>query len=370
MRPARLLLITLLLLTAAMPAHSQAQLSWLETSHDFGTFHEKDGKVACSMRVVNIGDSALIIKRVKPSCGCTASEFTHTPIAPGDTGIVTLTYNPANRPGEFEKDAFVYTNGLTPRSLLKIKGNVIPMPETLEDQFPVVVGSLRYNGCTLPMGEVPRGRGRMTYMSGYNASTDTMVISTHDVPKHLSVSAVPDSVPPGTSSTVTIYFDSKHAPLWGLNSDTFTLMAEPTKAHSEATSGFTKVDVMAVVTEDFTTLTPQERARAPKAMVSCADRLNFDAGTQGGIMTQTFTVTNTGRDKLMLRRLWTGSDGITATADRTTVKHGKRATITVTVDTAIYKEPLLNALLTLMTNDPDKPSRTIRLVGEIKPATK
>ena len=363
-RTARLFIVLLAALVFHA-AHGQAQVLWLETNHDYGTFYEQDGKVSCSMRVVNVGDSALIIKRVKTSCGCTAGEFTRTPIAPGDTGIVTLTYNPANRPGEFEKDAFVYTTGTTARSLLRIKGNVIPKPETLDEQFPVVVGALRYNGSTLPLGEVPRGRGRMTYMSGYNASTDTVVITTHHVPEHLSVTAVPDSVPPGMVSTVTIYFDSKKAPLWGLNSDTFTLMTEPIAADDEAVSGFTQVDVMAVVTEDFTTLTPRERERAPRAMVSCVDRLNFEPAARGSTMTQTFVVANTGHDKLMLRRLWTGSAGITATAHRNVIKRGQQAIVTVSVDTNVYREPMLNALLTLMTNDPDAPSRTIRLVGEI-----
>lgn len=360
-------LVTTLIITLATATMSaQPVATWLETSHDFGTILEQDGKVTCNLRIVNTGDAPLLITRVKPSCGCTASEFTHSPIEPADTGIVTLTYNPAGRPGEFEKDAFVYTNGEPPRSVLKIKGNVIPKAETLNEQYPVRVGSLQYNGSTLPMGEINRGRGRMTYMSGYNASTEPMVITTEQVPRHIIVSAVPDTVPPGSASTITIYYDSKNAPLWGLNSDTFTLIAEPLHENGTALSGFTKVDVMAVVTEDFSNLTERERDRAPQALLSCGDRLNFDTARKGEVMKHTFTITNTGHDRLYIRRLWTGSEGISALADHDEIKRGKSATVTVTVDTAVYHEPLLNALLTIMTNDPDAPSRTIRLVGEIK----
>lgn len=347
-------------------AFGQPVAAWQETCHDFGTFHEQDGKVTCQLRVVNTGDADLLILRVKPSCGCTASEFTRTPIAVGDTGIVTLTYNPKGRPGEFEKDAFVYTNGEPARVRLQIKGNVIPLAETLDDQFPIKAGAIVYNGNTMPMGEIPRGRGRMTYMSGYNTSTDSIVITTDNVPRHLSVSAVPDTVPPGSSSTVTIYFDSKQAPLWGLNSDAFTLFTTPLNAGSDEPCGFTQVEVMAVVTEDFSLLSDKELERAPEAFVSCGERLNFDAAKQGETMQQTFTVTNRGKDRLHLRRLWTGSSGITATTDRLELKRGKSATVTVTVDTNVYQEPLLNALLTVMTDDPAQPSRTIRLVGEIK----
>ena len=360
------LALILLICLSFATACGQPVAAWLETCHDFGTFHEQDGKVTCQLRVVNTGNADLLILRVKPSCGCTASEFTRTPIVAGDTGIVTLTYNPKGRPGEFEKDAFVYTNGEPARERLQIKGNVIPNLETLEDQFPVKAGAIVYNGRTLPLGEVPRGRGRMTYMSGYNASTDSIVVTADNVPRHISVSAVPDTVPPGSSSTVTVYFDSKKAPLWGLNSDSFTLFTSPLNVDSGEPSGFTQVEVMAVVTEDFSLLTDKERDRAPEAVVSCGERLNFDAVTQGETMQQTFTITNRGKDRLHVRRLWSGSQGVSASTDRQEMKRGKSATVTVTVDTSVYKEPLLNALLTVMTDDPVQPSRTIRLVGEIK----
>lgn len=362
----RHVIISLLLTLSTVAAGAQGVVTWLETEHDFGTFLESDGKVTCHMRMVNTGTADLIITRVKPSCGCTASEFTRSPIAPGDTGIVTLTYNPYRRPGEFDKDAFVYTNGEPARSLIKIKGNVVPSVETLEDQFPVTVGSIRYDGATFPLGTIIKGRGQIAVMSGINTSTTPMVITAHDAPKHIVVKALPDTVPAGASSTVTVFFDSKYAPLWGLNADEFTLMAQPANTGTSAASGFTKVEVMAVVQEDFSRMTERERDKAPHATISCGDRLNFDTATKGNIVQQSFQITNSGHDRLLLRRLWSGSNGITAVADREEIKRNKSATITVTVDTSKYDEPILNALLNIMTNDPDVPSRTIRLVGEIK----
>jgi hypothetical protein len=87
--------------------------SWLETTHDFGTFEEKVKNVTCQIRFVNTGDSALVITNVRPTCGCTASEYPHDPIAVGDTASITLTYSAIGRPGQFSKDVFVYTNGYT-----------------------------------------------------------------------------------------------------------------------------------------------------------------------------------------------------------------------------------------------------------------
>ena len=343
---------------------SQAQVSWLETEHDFGVIFEKDGKVSCAMRFVNEGDSALVVARVRPSCGCTAGDFTRTPIEPGDTGVVTLTYNPAGRPGSFSKDVFVFTNGTVRRTQLVIKGNVISSPETIDEHYPVAVGALRLDARTLPLGEVVRNKSRMGYFRGYNASADTLLVTTHDVPKHLDVRAVPDTVPPGQVTTITVYFDAKKAPLWGLNEEVLNIMAEPMAVPSSTPSGITQVEVMALVTEDFSWLGEEDLRHAPVMSLSCGDRLDFGVMPRGGIVSRTFEITNKGDDKLLLRRLWTGNEAITASADKTELKRGKKATVTVAIDTSRYQEPMLNALLTIMTNDPSNPRFTLRLVGE------
>ena len=347
-------------------ALAQGRATWLETTHDFGTFHEQDGKVTCTMRVVNTGDSSLLITRVRSSCGCTATEYTHAPLQPGDTGCVKLTYNPMSRPGEFSKDVHVFTNGQPARSMLTIKGNVIPCPSTVDDEYPVAVGSLRLNGATLPLGEIVRPQGRMAYLSGYNASTDTMVVTTSRSPRHIVPKAVPDTVPPGAVTTLTLFYDSKQAPLWGLNVDSLLVMAEPLGDNPTALSGFTQIDVMALVQEDFSHMTGQEREQAPRVVMDGNDRVNFDPVKRGATMRQQFVIKNGGKSPLLVRRLWTGSASITASIDRNEIKRGKKATVTVEVNTTVYREPILNTSLTVMTNDPDRPSFNIRLVGEIK----
>ena len=80
--------------------------------------------------------------------------------------------------------------------------------------------------------------------------------------------------------------------------------------------------------------------------------------------TATFTVTNTGKQPLELRRLWTAEPGVTITCDRTKVKRGKNATVTVTVDPSQLGKTLLNGRLTIVSNAPAQQSTPVRLVGE------
>jgi hypothetical protein len=79
----------------------------------------------------NTGKTAVIITNVQGSCGCTATDYTKTPIAPGKSGKVTATYNAVNA-GGFTKTVSVTTNAETTTKVLTIKGTVVAVPASVK----------------------------------------------------------------------------------------------------------------------------------------------------------------------------------------------------------------------------------------------
>ena len=73
--------------------------------------------------VTNISKSPIIIEQANPTCGCTISDFTKTPIEPGKTGTINATYNAAN-PGNFEKHLTVKFAGISEIKSITLKGEV------------------------------------------------------------------------------------------------------------------------------------------------------------------------------------------------------------------------------------------------------
>ena len=75
--------------------------------------------------VTNIGSEPLIIEQANPTCGCTISDYTKEPIAPGKTGVINATYNAAAA-GHFEKHLTVKFAGVDEMKSITFTGEVIP----------------------------------------------------------------------------------------------------------------------------------------------------------------------------------------------------------------------------------------------------
>ena len=92
----KLLLVSLLFSSVNLFAQKKADdIAKLNTeNYDFGKVKQNTPPTA-TLTVTNIGSEPLIIEQATPSCGCTVSDYTKAPIAPGKTGTITATYNAA-----------------------------------------------------------------------------------------------------------------------------------------------------------------------------------------------------------------------------------------------------------------------------------
>ena len=68
---------------------------------------------------------------------------------PGDSGVVTVTFNPKDRPGVFSKKIIVYTNATPPNIVLRLEGEVITKSVDIPTTYPIVVGNLRFTTDTI-----------------------------------------------------------------------------------------------------------------------------------------------------------------------------------------------------------------------------
>jgi hypothetical protein len=95
------------------------------TEHDFGTIKEGD-VVEHTFSFKNTGDAPLIISDARPSCGCTAPDWTKTPIPAGGTGFVKARFDSNGKPNMQNKTITVTANTWPTQSVLRFKAMVVP----------------------------------------------------------------------------------------------------------------------------------------------------------------------------------------------------------------------------------------------------
>ena len=109
--------------TPATPA--QSAIKWDQEMHDFGDI-EKGKPVTYEFSFTNNTKETILITNVRPACGCTAANYTKTPIKPGEKGMVAATFNAANG-GVFQKSVTITTteNAAEAVKTLSFKGKVL-----------------------------------------------------------------------------------------------------------------------------------------------------------------------------------------------------------------------------------------------------
>ena len=115
-------------------AQAQAGFSVSETTHDFGTVYSEDGDVSHEFIVTNTGNAPLELLNVTASCGCTTPTWTKTPIEPGKTGSIKVTYRAKGRPGPINRAVTIKTNVQDAPFTVKIIGNVLAEKPTVDMQ--------------------------------------------------------------------------------------------------------------------------------------------------------------------------------------------------------------------------------------------
>lgn len=82
-----------------------------EDTADFGTVHEGDVKhVTHTFRFRNAGTRDLVLREVKPTCGCTDAIPSATTLAPGDEGTIVAVLDTAERYGDQSVNVQLKTN--------------------------------------------------------------------------------------------------------------------------------------------------------------------------------------------------------------------------------------------------------------------
>lgn len=110
-------------LTEAEKANSP-KINFESSEFEFGKITQGES-VSYDFVFTNTGKSDLVIRKIKASCGCTATNPEKMVIKPGEKSKISTTFNSRGKRGRQNKTITVITNDPTsPNTILKVKGEV------------------------------------------------------------------------------------------------------------------------------------------------------------------------------------------------------------------------------------------------------
>lgn len=334
-------------------------ISWDEAKYDFGEIKEADGPATHKFEFTNTGSEPLVITNVKPSCGCTTSDYTKEPVMPNAKGFVSATYNPAGRPGPFNKSITVSTNCTPENTTIRFSGKVLEKEKTLADLHPRTIGELNLEQNHVSLLKVKNTEVRIDSTSIANLTENPLKVTFKNVPNHLTIEAIPETLQPNQKGKIVVKYDATKRSDWGF------VMDKVTVAINDDTNGNKNLlSISATIEEDFSKMSEKELANAPKLIFE-DDRFDFGTITEGDKVTHSFTFRNDGKQDLIIRKVST-SCGCTVVDKKTDIiKPGETSSIDITFNSA-GKSNRQNKTITVICNDPKNSQQILHIVGDIK----
>ena len=359
--------LSMALVAVAMMAQ-QPVITFEKTEHDFGKINEADGRVTTIFTFKNEGMAALVLSNVRASCGCTTPSYTKEPINPGETGEITVTYNPNGRPGHFSKTITVTSNASEPTKKLYIKGEVIPKPAApAPNSYPVKMGALSLKTQNVNFGTIKKDQNVSREIEYANKSNEEVSVSLLlDGSKGFDADVTLIKVKPNETGKFVLVYDSKLNKSYGpQESSAYVVINGKTVRTNEY-----KITMKGEVVEDFSQLTTQQRQTAPALQMPTVIDFGVVAAGKKGIKKHV-AFSNNNADPLMIRRIYNANAKTLQCAAPTKVNGGKKGTFTVSLNTLDQNGKALAAgqysrQVTVYTNDPQHSKTVITIKWTIK----
>jgi len=354
-------LVALLAVVVAVSAQiAKTTVAVSETQHDFGTFKEEDGRQTFDFFVTNSGKEPLVIQNVVASCGCTTPEWTRQPIAPGAKGKVTAIYDPAGRPGPFNKTLNVYMNTTPEVVVLIIKGEVKPHEKTVEELYTFPVGAIRFESNHLAFTNVKKTEKKIRVMQLINTSAVPVKVEFDQLPPHLTLKSNPETLKPGQKGLVEGTYDANLNQGWGTVSDMVKI-----KLNGIAQENVYYY-VSANLVEDFSSLSKESLEKAPvlKFESTTVELGKIKGSTQNDVV---FNFKNEGKSDLIIRyvRASCGCTAVQQGSQGIGIKPGETSSIKAVFNSGGYSGKVTKAIY-VYANDPKNSETVLMLNADVE----
>lgn len=343
------------LVAVAMMAQDPV-ITFVKTEHDFGKINEADGRVSVVFEFKNEGMAPLVLSNVRASCGCTTPTWTKEPVEPGQTGSITVTYNPNGRPGRFQKTVTITSNATEPTKKVYIKGEVIPKSAKPVNKFTVAVGDMSMKSKVLDLGTIKHGERANGELEYANLTQDNhkVELATSSADSYLISQVTLPEPKKDEIGKFVFALDTQNPKLYGPVEFYAYVVVDGKKQINDTY----KLSIRANIVEDFSKLTIEQKQQAP--IIEVAAECNIGKIGAGKGHKYVLPVKNVGVNPLEVRRVYCVDKNLAPKAPKA-IKSGKKGAISVEINAKNMKPGAYSREIVVITNDYANPIKKVRV---------
>lgn len=344
----------------ALQMHSQT-ISFNKIMHDYGLLYDHVQQAESMFVFTNIGDKPLIITKVKPSCGCTSSNYTKDSIPPGGQGYITIAFHPKGYSGFFTKTIQVFSNSnVNQVQTLTIQGTVKKQNSEIENTYPYEMDFIRCKNPSINFNKVDFKTPVTDTVYVYNMQDTAVTLQFPHYPPAYKVEVYPQNMLlPNSHGIIIVHFDPQIRGVWGNFYDKIYIGFQGRENHFRQ-----RITISGYIYEDFSKLSKKELKHAPVLKFEQTD-YTFDTVMQNSIVKHTFTFKNAGKSTLYIRNVKTGCGCTAGELSKKEFAKGERGSIEVTFNTQ-GKSNFVYQQIIITSNDPKNPDQELQIKGFVK----
>ena len=341
---------------SALSLCAQPRFSTKEETVNLGQVQWKS-PTTVTFTVMNVGDKPLVMTAVEPDCTCTVAQWTESPIQPGEWGKVDVTFD-AEMLGHFMKSVAVYMNAEPHLVYLHLKGQVVAELTDFTQTHPIQIGELRVDKMALEFPDVNMGDSPVIEIKVANLSQYAYEPTLMHLPPYLVTENKPRVLQPGKAGLIRVKLLSEKLPDMGMTQTSVYL----SRFVGDKVSVENEIPVNAVLLPDFSNLTPDERARAPRIELSASELDMTQLPAKKSKVKIQIAVSNKGQDVLQINRLQVSHPSLGVSMKKRVLAPGEMVPLKVTINRRLLtKDARQRVSLLMITNDPAHPKVEVRV---------
>ncbi|MDO4165597.1 MAG: DUF1573 domain-containing protein [Bacteroides sp.] len=339
----------------ALAAVAQPRFTSNTEMHSLGQIEWKH-PASVQYIITNTGDQPLVLTDVEPDCACTVAQWTQNPIAPGDKGMVNVTFD-AEALGHFQKSVAIYTNAEPHLVYLKFGGEVVSEIKDFTKTHPYLIGQIRIDRNALEFPDVHLGEHPVLHVGVVNLSDRPYEPVLMHLPSYIDMEVKPNVLQQGEKGIITLTLNPEKLTDLGLIQASVYL----SRFAGDKIGDENELPVSAVLLPDFSGLSDAERQQAAHIQLSATDIDLTQVLAKKSKARQDITVTNTGKSPLQISKLQVFHPAVGVSLKKVVLQPGESTRLRVTVDKKNIDKKRRHLRLLMITNDPLQPKVEINI---------